>query len=158
MSMDVSFILILVRVQVQQLLSIIWDMRFPLMPSLLFTICVKTSRSVREVVGSRSLTAHDEAGFLTVATFKTIYERFFKRRSVTNTANFFHSSSDWGKHGTTERSRGGEEVDVREEDRDRKREQSTALIYVYWFTSLPPHWFQCLPHPFKFHFIRQADI
>lgn len=41
---------------------------------------------------------------------------------------------------------------------ERERKQSTALIYVYWFTSLPPHWFQCLLYPFRFHFIWWADI
>lgn len=65
-----------------------------------------------------ALTAYDQACFLTVATFKTIYEGFFKRRSVTNTANFFHSGGDWGKRRKTERGRGGEEVNVKEEDRE----------------------------------------
>lgn len=124
--------------------------------------CLRSSRSEPERLDSHRLTAYDEACFLTVATFKTIYEGFFKRRGVTNTANFFHSSSNWGKHIKTERGRGGEEGDVWGEDRQwerrREGEQSVALIYVYWFTSLPPHWFQCLLHPFRFHFIWQADI
>lgn len=81
--------------------------------------CVKSSRSVQEVSENQNLTAYDKACFLTVATFKTIYEGFFKRWSVTNTANFFHSSSNWGKQRKTERGRGGEEVNVKEEDRER---------------------------------------
>lgn len=91
MSIGTSFILILARIQEQQL--VIFDMQLPLTASL-FTMYVKTSRSELELVENHSLTAYDEVRFLTVATFKTIYERFFKRRSVTNTANFFHSSSD----------------------------------------------------------------
>lgn len=81
--------------------------------------CVKSSRSAQELAEKTSaLTAYDQACFLTVATFKTIYEGFFKRRSVTNTANFFHSGGDWGKQRKTERGRGGEEVNVKEEDRE----------------------------------------
>lgn len=114
----------------QQLISTILDTWFSLVPLLFFTICVKTSRSVQDLVESHSLTAYDEECFLTVATFKTIYERFFKRRSITNTANFFHSSSDWGKRRTTERSRGGEEVDVRKEDRDRERAVNSINLCI----------------------------
>lgn len=55
---------------------------------------VKSSRSAQELVENHRLTAYDQACSLTVATFKTIYEGFFKRRGVTNTANFFHSGSN----------------------------------------------------------------
>lgn len=34
----------------------------------------------------------------------------------------------------------------RKTETHRERKQSTALIYVYWFTSLPPHWFQSRLH------------
>lgn len=144
--------------QVQQLISIIYDTWgvFVKEQHCYLPYCVKSSRSAQEPVKTHRMTAYDQACFLTVATFKTIYEGFFKRRSVTNTANFFHSSSDWGKQRKTERGRGEEEVNVKEEDRE--REQSTTLIYVYWFTSLPPHWFQCLLHPFRFRFIWREDI
>lgn len=91
----------------QQLASIIYDTWFSVLvfcfffccffflkDQHLFTTVSNLSRSVRERVQSDRLKAYDEACFLTVATFKTIYEGFFKRRSVTNTANFFHSSGD----------------------------------------------------------------
>lgn len=57
-------------------------------------VSVKASRSVQELVEMYCSTACDEARSLTVPTLKTIYEGFFKRRSVANTANFFHSGSD----------------------------------------------------------------
>lgn len=41
-----------------------------------------------------STASHDQAHFLTVVTFKTVYERFLQRRSVTNAADVFHSSSN----------------------------------------------------------------
>lgn len=34
------------------------------------------------------------ADLLTVVAFKTVYERFFQRRSITNAADFFHSGSN----------------------------------------------------------------
>lgn len=138
-----------------------WGFFFHERATLLFSIlCQIFKVNMQVLVENYCLTADDEACFLTVATFKTIYEGFFKRRSVTNTAKFFHSSSDWGKQKKTQRekARGGEEERESKCQRGRKeREQSTALIYVYWFTSLPPHWFQCLLHPFRFHFIWRAD-
>lgn len=90
--------------------------------------CVKSPRSVQEPAENRRLTAYDQACFLTVATLKTIYEGFFKRRSVTNTANFFHSSSNWGKRRKTREGwgRGGSKRE-RGRDRERERERERAV-------------------------------
>lgn len=99
--------------------------------------CVKSSRSLQALTKQRRLTEHDEACFLTVVTFKTIYEGFFKRRGVANTANFFHSDSDWGKK--EKRQRGGEDINVREKDRytHSKREKSVSCINLCTLIHIP---------------------
>lgn len=109
----------------------------------------KSSRSARERLDNHRLTVdwYDEVCFLTVATFKTIYEGFFKRRSVTNTANFFHSCSDWSKQKDMRRTGRGGGGDQKYMWERNKKKRAQALIYVYWF--LPLHWFPCLLHPFR---------
>lgn len=128
-------IFIPVRLQVEPLISIIYASLYFFFFTLRATLLFTTPRQILKVSAAKELVENQRSpdsvpsllrALLTVATLETIYEGFFKRRSVADTANFFHSGSDWRRR--QERGAGGRGGGGGRGRRHRQRDRAVSSI------------------------------